>query len=61
MKAVFGRLTNNKSNKCKERKEWPYVGESNEIAHLLDSQIATNTSTSMKKNFPQKNQIFIAF
>ena len=38
-----------------------YVGESNEIAHILESQIATNTSISIKKNSPQENQIFIAF
>ena len=38
-----------------------YVGESNEIAHLLDSQIATNTSPNIKKILLQKNQIFIAF
>ena len=38
-----------------------YVGASNEIAQLLDIQIASNTSPSMKKILPPKNLIFIAF
>ena len=42
----------------KNIREW-YVGESNEIAHLLNSQIATNTSPNIKKNLLQKNQIFL--
>ena len=38
-----------------------YVGESNEIAHLLDSQIATNTSPNIKKKFAPEKPNFHSF
>ena len=37
-----------------------YVGESNEIAHILDSQIAPNTSPSIKNLCPRKIK-FLSF
>ena len=40
---------------------YTYVGISDKIAHILDSQIASNISPSIKKFLLSKIQIFLAF
>ena len=38
-----------------------YVGISDKIPHILDSQIASNISHSIKKSLHSEIQIFLAF
>ena len=44
-----------------QRFYYSYVGDSNEIAHLLDSRIATNTLPSIKKKFCPRKTNFHSF
>ena len=62
----FGSDTNNDLYDPFNSYEWRetkvmFVGISDKIAHFLDSQIAANTSPSIKKFMLLKIQIFIAF